>query len=300
MYRRFFSLTIFVLLNCHSFAQGAVYSLDFLGNWTSTAHPTDYPNPARWSHHLVGATHNSNISFWSFGQISSSGVELFAETGDLSVFSDEVNTAITNGNAHSLIDLATTSGQSMSFEGAINMDANFPYISLMTMIAPSPDWLGEVHNVKLTDASGNWKTTISIDVYATDAGTDSGTTYTSPNLDTNPKEPMHSLQNTYPFSDQIVATFVFNLDRVLSVEGVSLENNISIYPNPCKGTIHIRNLGNNFIKSAEIYSTTGRKLKEFNNITNQKLLSFNSLKSGIYFLKLYFSEGNITKKLIME
>ena len=47
------------------------------------------------------------------------------------------------------------------------------------MIAPSPDWVAMIGNEKLTDNSGNWIENVSVDVYPTDIGTDSGITYNS-------------------------------------------------------------------------------------------------------------------------
>lgn len=168
------------------------------------------------------------------------------------------------------------------------------------MIAPSPDWVAQINNEKLTDNSGDWKNTISVDIYATDAGTDSGTTYTSANSNTNPAQNISSLQNTAPFSDQIVGAFVFTLEQVLSTNEHLLENAISIYPNPNNGNININTTGNIVLEKAAIYAITGKRVKEFNNIANQKSLSFNSLKSGLYFLKLDSDKGGIVKKLIIQ
>ncbi|NOY48909.1 MAG: sporulation protein SpoOM, partial [Chlorobi bacterium] len=166
MFRFYFSLLAFILSSDYAFAQDAVYSLDFISNWNSTTHPTDYPSAAHWST-LVGATHNNSISFWDFGQLASPGVEDVAELGDRTNITLEVNTSIADGNAYQLLELPLGFGSIFSFE-SISVDANFPYISLMTMLAPSPDWLAEIHNVKLTDASGNWLPTITINVYTTD------------------------------------------------------------------------------------------------------------------------------------
>jgi len=298
MFRFVLSFSIFILFNNFVIAQDAVYSLDFISNWNSTTHPTNYPSAAHWSS-LVGTTHNNNISFWDFGQLASQGVEEVAENGDATFIMQEVNASITNGNAYEFISLPLGFGQVFSFE-SINVDIDFPYISLMTMLAPSPDWLGEIHSVKLTDDQGNWKSSITIEVYATDTGTDNGTTYISTDSDTDPPENISSLQNTFPFSDQIIATFVLTLSQVLSVENVELQHTISMYPNPCQGKIFISNSGNSIIKSAEIYAITGKKVRVFNNISNQKTLNVNSLKNGIYFLKLNSDQGSITKKIIIE
>lgn len=292
------SFLIFVLFNSFVFAQDAVYSLDFISNWTSSQHPTDYPTAAHWST-LVGTTHNNSVSFWGFGQFASPGVKDVAELGVRTNIVSEINTSITNGNAYQLLEFPLGLGTLFSFEG-INIDANFPYISLMSMVAPSPDWLAEIHNVKLTDGSGNWLPTLTVNVYATDAGTDSGATYMSADLATIPPQPISSLQNVLPFSDKIVVTFSFVLDQILSVGDAELQNSISIYPNPSKGEIFINNSGNSILENAEIFDVTGKKLKKYYNLSNEKNIRFNTLESGLSFLKVNSNKGSTVKKLIIK
>ncbi len=291
---------ILLFLNI-SFAQDAVYKIEFISNWSSTAHPTDYPTgSAHWSP-LIGTTHKDATPFFQLGILASDGVEQVAETGGTSTITQEINAIIGNGNAYEVIEgSGLGTGPGTITINDVNVDADFPYISLITMIAPSPDWVAQINNEKLTENNGDWKTSISVDVYATDAGTDNGTTYTSANDDTNPAENMSSLENTAPFSDQIIGIFVFTLQQVLSVDNNVLQNAISIYPNPNNGNININNIGNIVLEKAEIYTITGKKVKVFNNISNQKSLTFNSLKSGLYFLKLDSNKGGIIKKLMIQ
>lgn len=290
---------IFTLYSALIFAQDAVYSLDFISNWNSTTHPTtNFPNDAHWST-LTGTTHNSNISFWDFDQLASQGVKEVAENGDASFITQDINSEINNNNAYKVISLPLGFGNIFTFE-SIEVKYDFPYISLMTMIAPSPDWLAEIHNVKLTDDTGAWKNTISIDVYATDAGTDSGTTYISPNIPTVPPENISSLQNTPPFSDQIVATFTFSLSQVLAVNDSELNNSFSIYPIPCKDSFFIKNSANNILNKVEIFSVAGKKVKEFIVSPKNDLFNISDLADGMYFLKLSSEKGNVIKKIVVQ
>jgi spondin N/type IX secretion system substrate protein len=298
MFRFYLSFLTFILFGGFSIAQDAIYTLDFNSNWTSDNHPTDYPPAAHWSS-LIGTTHNNSVSLWAIGQLASQGVEDVAEDGLTANLTQEINTMVSNGNAYEVIELPLGFGLNFSFE-TINVDANFPYISLMTMVAPSPDWLAQINSVKLTDASGNWLPNITINVYATDSGTDDGTTYIFPNTDTNPPEPISSLENTLPFSNKIVASFVFVLDQVLSVNDVGLQKSISIYPNPSNGEIFINNSKKGNIETVEIIDVTGKKLKEIHNVTNNKAIRFNSLKSGFYFIKINSASRSIVKKMIIE
>ena len=168
------------------------------------------------------------------------------------------------------------------------------------MIAPSPDWVAMIGNQKLTDNSGDWINSISVDVYATDAGTDSGATYTSPNADITPHIHMVSLQNVAPFSNEIIGTFVFTLEQVLSTPEDELVTALSIYPNPAKGIISLRNNGGVFIDRAEIYSINGKRLKTFTNLSSNENIALESLTRGLYFLKIYSDKGTLTQKLILE
>jgi hypothetical protein len=68
------------------------------------------------------------------------------------------------------------------------------------MIAPSPDWFVGVSGLELRP-DGEWIGKLGVDLLPYDAGTDSGLSFTSPNNNTNPAEPITSLQGTFPFED---------------------------------------------------------------------------------------------------
>lgn len=294
-------LSIFLLFTSRTRAQDAVYKIEFISNWSSTTHPTEYPTgSAHWSP-LIGTTHKDASSFLQLGMLASPGVEQVAETGGTSTITNEINVIIASGNAYEIINGSSlSSGLGTITIDNVGVDAGFQYITLITMIAPSPDWVAQINNVKLTDASNNWLSSISVDVYATDTGTDSGTTYSSANANTNPAVNISSLENTLPFSDQIVGTFVLTLEQVLSIDENSFQNFITIYPNPNEGQIQINNSGNHILRSAEIFAVNGKKIKVFNQIRDQNTLVFDSLMSGLYFLKLNSDKGSIVQKLIIK
>ena len=74
-------------------------------------------------------------------------------------------------------------------EITINASVDYPLFSWVSMIAPSPDWFVANSNIPLI-VDGEWIDQIEVDVVLFDAGTDSGTDFTSPDNDTNPKEPI--------------------------------------------------------------------------------------------------------------
>ncbi len=294
-------LSLLLLLTTFSHAQDALYKIEFNSNWSSITHPTDYPSSsAHWSP-LIGTTHKNAAPFLQLGVPASSGVEHVAETGGTSIITNEINVIIATGNAYEIINgSGLSSGLGTITINDVGVDADFQYITLISMIAPSPDWVAQINNVKLTDATNNWLSSISVNVYATDTGTDSGTTYSSANDNTNPAVNISSLENTPPFSDQIVGTFVFTLQQVLSVDENSFQNSITIYPNPNEGQIQINNSGNHILRSAEIFALNGKKVKVFNQINHLNILEFDSVRSGLYFLKLNSDKGSIVQKLIIK
>ncbi|MDX5583498.1 MAG: spondin domain-containing protein [Aureibaculum sp.] len=294
-------LSILLLLTTFSYAQDALYKIEFNSNWSSITHPTDYPSSsAHWSP-LIGTTHKNAAPFLQLGVLASPGVEQVAETGGTSIITNEINVIIATGNAYEIINgSGLSSGLGTITINDVGVDADFQYITLISMIAPSPDWVAQINNVKLTDATNNWLSSISANVYATDTGTDSGTTYSSANDNTNPAVNISSLENTPPFSDQIVGTFVFTLQQVLLVDENSFQKSITIYPNPNEGQIQINNSGNHILRSAEIFALNGKKVKVFNQINDLNILEFDSVMSGLYFLKLNSDKGSIVQKLIIK
>jgi hypothetical protein len=294
------SFAFLFLVTNFIYAQDAVYKIEFISNWSSTSHPTDYPTgSAHWSS-LIGTTHKDASAFVDIGITATDGVEQVAETGGTSLITQEINALISAGGAYQLIaGSGLSSGLGTITIDNVNVDADFPNISLLTMIAPSPDWLAMIPNQKLTDTNDDWLNSLSVDVYATDAGTDSGTTYTSSNADTNPRENISSLENTSPFSGQIIGTFVFTLEQILSVRNEDLDKTIAIYPNPSMGKIFIKNFGNTVLENAEIYATNGKRLQVYTNLNDQNEFELNKLSKGLYFLRLTSNQGNITKKVIV-
>ena len=86
---------------------------------------------------------------------------------------------------------------------------DYPLITLVTMIAPSPDWFVGVSGQSLRDEFGQWVDELEVILYPLDSGTDDGPTYTSSNDDSSPKQPIKSLKGVSPFSEARIGTFTF-------------------------------------------------------------------------------------------
>ena len=91
----------------------------------------------------------------------------------------------------------------------IEVSSDFPRVTLVTMIAPSPDWFVGISGESLLDEDGQWVSEKTFTLYPYDAGTDSGIDYTSPNADSDPAELIDSLRSQFPFSDAPIGTFTF-------------------------------------------------------------------------------------------
>jgi hypothetical protein len=164
----------------------AQYEVVFQSDWSAATHPESFPLGAHWSP-LIGGTHNSNVSFWMEGGSATAGIEDVAELGSVVALRNEVNAAIDSGSSNGVLfrpgSIPSTGAASIHFTA----HRDFPLVTLVTMIAPSPDWFTGVHGLSLIE-NGRWldQKTVVLDLY--DAGTDSGVTYNSLDADTQPRE----------------------------------------------------------------------------------------------------------------
>ena len=80
-------------------------------------------------------------------------------------------------------EMVSTPGGSKSTK--IMVQNMYSMVSLITMIAPSPDWFVGVDSYDLCGMNG-WKETVTMDLLPWDAGTENGQTYSLDNTETNP------------------------------------------------------------------------------------------------------------------
>ena len=157
----------------------ASYTVTFASTWIDTTHPVDFPIGAHFSG-LIGATHSDRVVFWRDGQLASPGIQAMAELGSKTPLSDEIAAAIGAGTARYELSgegIRPSPGQvSLDFEIS---DAH-PLVSLVTMIAPSPDWFVGVADLPLLRGD-HWVDSLTVALYGWDAGTDDGMTYTAMN-----------------------------------------------------------------------------------------------------------------------
>ncbi len=187
---------------------GAEYEISFAAFWSESTHPYDFPPAPHWSG-LIGATHAANITFWEIGGLASLGIKNVAETGSKTALIDEVNIAITNNTAFSLISGPGINPSPGIAKTEFTISRDFPLVTIVSMIAPSPDWFIGINSVNLLD-DGEWVDELVLLVYLYDAGTDSGLTYTASNNATIPQVPIVLITDSdLPGSNLAFGTFTF-------------------------------------------------------------------------------------------
>lgn len=173
-------------------APTARYSVSFESTWRAETHPVDFPADAHYSR-LVGGTHSSRVRFWTAGGTASAGIQAMAERGRTSPLDSEVQAAIAAGTAYSLIVGGALDRSPGVATAEFEIGRDHPLVSLVTMVAPSPDWFVGVDSLSLVEG-GDWAAVKSVTLYPWDAGTDSGESYASPDAATQPPQPIHVLQ----------------------------------------------------------------------------------------------------------
>ena len=191
----------------------AKYRVTFTSTWTAATHPTNFPSGPHFSG-LVGATHNEEIHIWELGALASDGIEQMAETGGTSRLGVEIEELIAAGTAHARLSGSNLPTSPASVTLDFDIVPSHPYVTLVSMLAPSPDWFVGVSGLSLLDEDGAWKESETVMLLLYDAGTDDGATFTSGNADSDPAQPISRLSSEsgdtdFTAGEPPVGTFVF-------------------------------------------------------------------------------------------
>jgi hypothetical protein len=162
----------------------AAYSVTFQGSWSMETHPLKFPPNAHFSG-LIGATHNGHYTIFREGGRATEGLERLAEAGRHSPLDEEIKGAAQAGTVGALIESGPIKPVPGQVQAVFEVDDSHPIISLVAMIAPSPDWFTGV-SVNLNE-NGQWLAEKTITAYAWDAGTDVGSTYQAPDANSREK-----------------------------------------------------------------------------------------------------------------
>jgi len=298
---------VLVALTQWAVAQTAHYTVTIDVTWSDATHPTDFPSGAHLSG-LVGGTHDAMVSFWDPGELATLGIKRMAEWGSQTELLAEVQDAIDAGQAETTVadDPIWTVPGSSSVDIALTPE--FPLVTLVAMIAPSPDWSIGVRNLDL-NPGGVWAEEIVVELFAYDAGTDSGTTYNSPDQVTAPPDPIAAIEG-YPFSPGVsLGTLTFTK---LYVSDVPLASGFQVtaYPNPFNPQITIAwELPAAGRLRLDIYDISGRRtrhLRDEMSAAGPGQFQWDGRNdngrvaaAGVYYLRMSWGNQRLTKKLIL-
>src|SRR5258706_7367147 len=135
-------------------ASTAEYQVTFQSSWSQATHPVDFPSNAHFSG-LIGGSHSNQVSFWNVGALASTGIKDMAELGSKTPLMQEVQTAVTAGTAHAVLSGGGIGVSPGSVTMTFAVEEAFPYVTLVSMLAPSPDWFVGVSGLSLR-ANGAW------------------------------------------------------------------------------------------------------------------------------------------------
>lgn len=134
------------------------------------------------------------VVFWKEGELASPAIVQMAETGATFLLANEIDQAITNGNAFYHIDerhwfcspeLTHDNCGKLTFQFEAHSD--FPLVTLVSMLGPSPDWFVGVNGLSLTEDS-NWIDELTVELYPFDGGTRENNLFALFGPSTNPQE----------------------------------------------------------------------------------------------------------------
>lgn len=172
------------------------YRVQVRNVWSVDSHPVDYPQTARISPFLV-FSHKQNTEAFVVGLPATDGIKQLAETGSLTILSEEVD--IFRGGDRAL-DRSTGNGLVFIQTSSVRLGFNdaHHYLTFLAQVSPSPDWFLALKGLNLRDSQG-WIDSMRVYPTVFDAGTDNGTTYNSPDF---PQEPRNTVQ---PFTGSPLA-----------------------------------------------------------------------------------------------
>jgi len=159
----------------------ATYSLTVQCDWSQAHHENwaeqfDTVSNPHFSH-LGGATHNSSVTIWQPGGLSSPGFIHMQEEGWID------NPNLSSGDFKSEFDVYAAFGQAQFFLNypqhfaagsstvlSFDVSETHPLVTLFSMLGPTPDWFIGVSGLNMRDGNG-WIDTITVDLFTYDGGT---------------------------------------------------------------------------------------------------------------------------------
>lgn len=165
------------------------YKVTYVSQWSAQTHPGYFPDSAHLSP-FVAWSHSPETTIFQVGSLASEGVEKMAELGGTITLEQELEERIRSGVFDYIVGKridtpGTHSEQLKVYRGSTN-------VTLVSMLAPSPDWFAAVENVELYKDDA-FLSSVQAPLVIYDAGTEEGSTFSIKNPDTDPRQPISSL-----------------------------------------------------------------------------------------------------------
>jgi len=274
------------------------YFVTFEATWSEETHPLDFPDAPHFSP-MIGVTHDASVSFWNEGELASEGIERMAETGNVTPLDEEMQAAIDAGSGGELM-LGELMDSPDVLTLAFQATEAHSLVTLVSMLAPSPDWFVGVSGLSLRDEEG-WIPEVAVDLYVYDSGTDSGTTFTAPNDDTDPAELIFE-KTDYAFANGVpVGRFIFTQAAVGVDDATTpVAPVVRAAPNPLRTFVAFSGAP---LEEASIFDATGRRVRGLAPATSSwdaRDDDGRRVAPGVYFLRGSTPEGSITQRLVVR
>ncbi|MEO1200485.1 MAG: spondin domain-containing protein [Pseudomonadota bacterium] len=169
----------------------ARYRLDIAYAWSAETHPDGFPDNAHFTR-VIGAVHHGLYNLFRDGDTASSGLALVATNGRITVLQAELDEAMRRGRVNSAFEAAASDSGTGTVTTEISVTTRHSLVSFATMLAPSPDWLTGISDVDLRQDDA-WLDTVTVTLWAWDAGADSGPDFIAENADTQPRQSVRLL-----------------------------------------------------------------------------------------------------------
>jgi hypothetical protein len=176
------------------------YEVVFEGVWDASHVTLPFPSGAHLTT-LIGDTHVQGAVFWAEDELASPGVEGVAETGATAVLASEIASRIAAEVSGEEVRVPGIFGFPGETSAVFSVALERPEISLVSMVAPTPDWFVGVSGLSLRDELG-WIPEISVDLMPYDAGTETGNGFWLSNPASDPHEVIR--QRGAPFAEEAV------------------------------------------------------------------------------------------------
>ena len=240
-------LAVFVGLGGSVQAQGSGsqravrIDVTFTGNFVQGALASGETLPADATFASVAfATHESTVSYFNAGEAASAGLKAFAETGSTELLVEEFAAQTNGANVYPTKKNGGTFPQGATAAqkfGSHRASRGEDHLTFVASLSESPDWFVGARNIELRPG-GVWIEELEVDLFAWDAGTDSGPDWDSADSATDPPASVTTLKGVGKFSDTPVAKLTITMlappssgtyQRVLRADANSLDGALNVF-----------------------------------------------------------------------